>query len=169
MGGGDTYQDASEEAFVIFDAAELDILGTSPFFMDAIGLDFLDEEVRFLDFVDLPSQQQFMIDFLVQIEKALSKTEGQAEDLENAVQKHFRMEFKMKLCVSVRYTDFLFILKLEKGGDEPTAPSAVFQIRCFNMTCPPQEVPQRTRDEVQVEVLHSAATGHSCALVLLGS
>ncbi|OLQ05503.1 hypothetical protein AK812_SmicGene11315 [Symbiodinium microadriaticum] len=82
--------DSPEEAFLIFDASELDIMGVSPNFLDATGLDISDD-AKFSDFLD----------FQKRLKKCMAKggvgAEEADEDLEKAVSVHFWMELHMKL------------------------------------------------------------------------
>ena len=68
----ETSSSGSEEAFLIFDAAELDIMGMSANFLDATGLDISDE-VKFSDVVD------FDVDFRRRLAKAIGKAGRQAQ------------------------------------------------------------------------------------------
>ena len=86
-------RDDSGQAFLIFDAAELDIMGVSANFVDATGLNISDG-AKFSDLVD------FNVDF----QRRLAKTIGQAgrqaasEDLENPPPAaHFRTKLQMKM------------------------------------------------------------------------
>lgn len=87
----ETSSSGSEEAFLIFDAAELDIMGMSANFLDATGLDISDE-AKFSDVVD------FDVDFQRRLAKAIGKAGRQAAnaDLENPTPAQFRTQLQMR-------------------------------------------------------------------------